>query len=365
MPNFVLRFADAFNAVYYEKILLQEPLPPNSSLTMRVKRAAQVVFAKIAYLVLQTTYAVASLVTYFEPKTPLEPHLPDLQELQTATVTKIQALWRLNNEILVGLIAKKNIPQFGFHGTNAAGMEGILQSRRSSPSGEGYIWVASYDYQLDPITALADFYTIAEKGMQYAADDNGGIFTVLTRVDQRCRKYIHCSDRDLLWGWGEKPLDKKLLSRIETTFFSLIWRNNMGDTANSTDKALYSSNTVSTKELFPADEFKVKFDESTYDAVVKGVLKNRDRIYSPQTMSFLFNRPSSPDALRRFCLAERFRTQELLFNAFKNLGVLTREKLERKWAKYQKIGEDLMHKIDEVTKISQEDLRNLTTVGRA
>lgn len=362
MSSLVLRYAHAFDAVFNAKILLKEPLPINSPLTAKVKRAAQEVFVRIAYIALQATYAVASLLEYLEPKKPIKPHLPDMDELLTASVTKIQALWRLNNEILLGVVAKKKIPQFGFHGTNATGMQGILESKRSSPHRGGYIWVASYDYQLDPITALADFYTIGEKAQSYAsADDTGGTFTVLTRRDQRYYKYICCTQRHGLWGWGEKPQDQKLLNKVETKFFSLIWRNNVSDNVNLTEKAkeIYTGTRISTKELFPADEFHVTFDESTYHSVVKGLLPNRDRIYNCRLMSSLFYRPNSVDALRRYCLAERFRAQELLFNAFEHLQVLTPDKLQQKWQKYQKIGHNLMQNIDTVTTISQEELRNL------
>ncbi len=358
MSSFVFRCAHAFNAAYYEKIL-PEPLPKNSPLIARVKQAAYGVFVRIAYVALQATYAFASFLEYLEP---IKPHLPDMDELLTASVTKIQALWRLNNEILLGVVAKKNIPQFGFHGTNGTGMQGILESRCSGTHADGYIWVASYDYQLDPITALADFYTIGEKAQSYAlADDTGGTFTVLTRRDQRHCKYIWCSQRDVLWGWGEEPQDKKLLSRVESQFFSLIWRNNISDNASRTEKAdeIYKGVRISTKELFPADEFHVKFDESTYDSVVKGLLRNQDRIYNSHLMRSLFCRPNSPDALRRYCLAGRFRAQELLFTAFEHLQVLTPAKLQQKWPKYQKIGHSLMQNIAHVTTISQEELRKV------
>lgn len=354
--------------VYYGNSHLQKNDVSNDSIYETINWTVHAIFAMSAFLLI--AYVCVRCVgrkwiplKQTQNSLGLNPHIPNMEELQNSPVEKVHALWRLNNETLLGIIAKKEIPQFGFHGTDERGMKGIQESRKSSTSGD-YIWVASYDYQLDPITALADFYTIAEKGGGYS-HDGGGVFTICTNNDQRCRKYIY-SHTPSAW-YRENTPDKDLNTEAESQFFELIWRNNYNDNTQYTDRVKKlrwngDDSLCSTKELFPAEEFHVKFNEYNYDETVKGILKTSDRAISIANMTQLYNLAQTAyeegvknevnDSWKKYCIAKRLWAQELIFDAFKNLGVMTPEKLQRKWKKYQGLGAECMQKIGEITNIS-------------
>lgn len=143
--------------------------------------------------VLEATSEIFSRVADFaRPKAIFKPYIPSIDELEKLSIKDLHSIWRTNNETLIGFLETKKVPRIGFHGTNKNGIEGILNSDQSGRYESEKFWVASCRHQLDPITYLADLYTIAEKASCYkgVGDEEAGIFTVITKINENLDKYI-------------------------------------------------------------------------------------------------------------------------------------------------------------------------------
>lgn len=293
-------------------------------------------------------------------------HIPTIEEMRSQPLDKIQAVWRRNNEILLGLIQTNPIPKFGLHGTSRLGMEGIQNSKNSR--GE-YFFIASYDYQLDPITFLADLYSIAAKASAYSRE-NGGIFTLLAndRKTLPVNKFISSNSLGFL------PQD----SNSDNTFLNLVGRQQNcryarkvlsgwfdRDRGNN-DHILNSQTILSTQDLLIANEYTRPFNPDTYDEVVKGVLAVNDLIFTEPVLNDFYEQTDlsmckedkalQAERYRRFVLGKRFRLQEIVIDAFKKLEVIKTSNSTHSWQELKVIGEDLMKSIDQVTQISVEKL---------
>ncbi len=265
------------------------------------------------------------------------PHIPSKEELEKLSEEELHRLWKMNNEALIGVIAREKIPKFGFHGTNAA--EEILKTKVS----KGYldeIYVAGYVAQLDPITFLADLYTIATKASAYGTD----CFVVRTDAARDYHKNINAL-RDMFEG------DEKLDSEQDRAFLKFTWRNRGSDmvTYQFTKedlKEFSKSKMIPSKCFFPTSELKLKFNPENFDERIKGVLFEKKRICnSIYSKNVTGNYP-------KLILAGRFRIQELILYAFEKIQVIK----ENSWQGYQDVGEVLMRQIDRITKLSDKQL---------
>lgn len=300
---------------------------------------------------------------------PSQPHIPPIDEFNKSLLQQLQHLWHINNQTLMGIIAKKDIPKFGFHGTPMNGVEDILNSRTSGREGcEDHIWVAGYSYQLDPITFLADLYTSANKAYSYAYSENGGgIFTVLTENAREYKNIYHGNT-----GSHQFP-SNKFDTQTQKLFIKLIYRNHIGDDTEKSVNREDLENFEEKKEinsscLFPAVEQWLTFNPDNFKQRVKGVLKDDQRIYSHKQTdeafrSFQSRAPLSYSQIQnaniRLEFYTRFATQEIIFDAFEKLGVIHDDDLTHNWKTYLSCGAELMNQIDKVTKVTQEQLKKL------
>lgn len=227
-----------------------------------------------------------------KPKKLPQPFIPNLEEIRILPTKELHHLWKINNEILIGIIARENIPRFGFHGTNHEGLVGIQKSKES----KGLFYIAGYSAQsLNPTLFLRDLYTIAFKASNYIRD-RGGLFTFSTEHAKVFHPYrIPILNKEF-----------KLLENYDS--FEV--------------RQFFTQTTEKPEQLF------LTFNAQNYDKQVKGVLKEKKRVYSHRAMGNFYKAIYAPtnkkenNDLCRWELAARFEMQEIIFQAFRHLGVI-------------------------------------------
>lgn len=298
---------------------------------------------------------------------PLPLPFPKMEEIEKSKFEDVHQIWRSNNEILIGMIQSCDIPHFGFHGTDKKGIDGIRHTK--NPKG-GYIWVAGIDFHLDPISTLADFYSIIRKSSNYADD---GIFVVKTGTASFIDKAIW-----LYKGLRYREMD--IDSPSDLHFLKLVDRNGEGESSWRRlrwedcwwEKAgvdispemireewgikriipeFQSRISIPTSKIYVADELHLSFDPQSYSSIVKGMIFNEDSLYPEKQV----NDWNTTEDWKKFVLAKRFKMQEILVKAFRFLSVIKETKPEE-LEKFKGIGKDLMNRAEEVTKVSFEQL---------
>ena len=105
---------------------------------------------------------------------------PTCEQVQELSVPALHRVWQENNLTLLGMVSQTQIPNIGFHGTTRDGVDGILKTRCS----KGGLFVAACSSQeKNPISFLADLYTIVGRSLNYAQAnvmhrETGGIFLI-------------------------------------------------------------------------------------------------------------------------------------------------------------------------------------------
>lgn len=154
---------------------------------------------------------------------------PSKEKFKTQSVFSLMDAWNKNNEILAGILATHKIGPIGFSGQGDDGLNKLLQTRRSSSKAmEGYLWAAGYNYQLDPITFLADLNLIVDAAYCYALSSSnkskyGGVFVVNTEGEEAYSEKI---GSNASFGKLEGFLGNSLESTAGSALIDLITRKN-------------------------------------------------------------------------------------------------------------------------------------------
>ncbi len=276
-------------------------------------------------------------------------YIPVISDVQKMPLKDVHEIWKRNNELLLGIIANVTIPKFGFHGTSAKGMEGILKTKQAISTEGNEIYVAGYQYQLDPIAFLGDLYTIAAKASNYE-DPKGGIFTVTTEKARSLHKYIYST-------LGGYPLLDDCDGEQDKKFLKFFYRNNNQEEASkiTADDIDQADGTLKTKSLSPAVEMLLEVVPENFETRVHGVFAHEDRIYTRDSIKQLEDMKYG----NKYHLALRFMHQELILDAFAKLKVVDPISLKHDLRKYQLAGANLMNEIDTVAKITAPALHAL------
>lgn len=272
--------------------------------------------------------------------------------------------WERNNAILIGLIASKSIPSLGFSGQEASGLEKILITHCSGSNSAGkYMWVAGYNYQLDPITFLADLTVLARCAKRYGYDEKntGGVLFLNT-------KGAHVHSEKICGGFEPVVLQKgkTVEGPLAIKFLRLTTRKKGSTVAQYA--TFPKKGSVSTLRVPTTNEIKLRFVEKDYKERVYGVITNDEFIYPDHFVSQLYemthirNVKSKLEQDRNYTLfkfADRFNCQQIILHAFEKIGLLYDFKTKSDAEKFYKIGTDLMSKIDETTMITAAKLKEV------
>jgi hypothetical protein len=273
--------------------------------------------------------------------------LPSFEELKTKPMKELHASWTKNQHLLLGACALKQIPRFGFHGTTEAGFVGIQRSKRTKCS---HFFLAGYSYQLDPVSFLADLYTMARKARGYQ-NTNGAVLTITAdRTNSSVYSdYIH--PRRL---WINFDLRYKALaedSQGQLIFNSRVDRCDQMEPPDHLPGST-SDQSISTLNIYPAVELLTRFNPATFKSRVKAILPEAQSQYKDEEI----NQFQTVENWPRWVLAKRLQHQELIIHAFHHLGVLNPNdklqplvqegnKIERNAHQYVHIVEKEWHKL--------------------
>lgn len=240
-------------------------------------------------------------------------YLPSIEELKTKPMKELHAAWTKNQHLLLGACALKQIPRFGFHGTTEQGYIGIQRSKRTKCS---HFFLAGYSYQLDPVTFLADLYTMARKARSYQ-NSNGAVLTISTDKTNSSvySDYIH--SRRL---WINSDLRYKDLAEDSEGQLIFNFHVDRCDAMEPPDdrpdsRSEYSIRTIN---IYPAVELLTHFSPATFKSRVKAVLPESQSQYKDEEIRQFQTKENWP----RWVLAKRLQHQELIIHAFHHLGVL-------------------------------------------
>lgn len=291
---------------------------------------------------------------------------PKPDEFKTLDPKFLAQQWERNNELLLGCIALNKNSSLGFSGQRPDGLNKLLDTRKtSSNSFENYIWVAGYNYPLDPITYLADLTLLAKTAYCYASSGSkyGGIFFVNTQGETAYSEKIGLN------GGLAGLLDDKgvsINSEAAEKFIKLTARKKTS--ALPEYKKFPKKGDVSTSKIPTTNEMVLSFDAISYSKRIYGVMTSDQLIYSNSFISALHNiykeaaeevGPISaiPD-LHRVYFAERFNYQQIILHALEKMGNFvdfTPQLIE----KYRAKGAELMKDFDAVTKVDVQKLQKL------
>ncbi len=266
-------------------------------------------------------------------------HIPTVEKLLNANTRELHFIWDENNKTLSGILSKEGVPSsVGLFGADRRTFTKILEEKTSSlnPAQEA-ISAAGIRYSgsnsLDPMTSLADLYTISilsERRM----NNSGGRFIV-----------------DISSGkWMDKPISSPHILHLlkeddlkHKAFLDLIGRVHV---FNAEEKILRQRTPyISASEIPNTDIFNLQITPHNYESVVKGVIPIEQTILSIKGRVPPLNSATHP----RTILMQRFKHQEVIIEIFEQLKVFDIENAP--WQTYLKEGKRLMSNQELNTKI--------------
>lgn len=231
-------------------------------------------------------------------------YFPVVSELEISEITQLHDIWSRNQEVLLGILAKEEIPCFGLHGTNYLGVKTIVNTKTANSVKGDYLWVAGIRYTRDPVQQLGDLYIIVKKATFYC-EKKGGVFVLDVDTSNASATELGISERAKLIPL-DSPMQRDILGQMEG-----------------------KSN---------ADEFHLQFNPDNYSKVVKGLILEEETLYPAEIIESLL---SSDQSINSGILAERLKIQETLITIFEKLGVI-KVTHNFPWETYQKIGKELL-----------------------
>jgi hypothetical protein len=281
-------------------------------------------------------------------------YFPDISQMHSMPLNDLHAIWHNNNKTLIGLIDANEIPRFGLHGTDKAGIEGIQTTKKTEK-----LYLASYRYALDPITLLADFNTLLNKTWGYLdtyRNDLTSSGRFILNMD-RAETTENYTTHHAIFGrphdyfssnYPKVPQD----ASSHEKFISFIERNPSMNHVSISDKGEI---VVSTKGISNTYEYLHSLSPDNYQSRVQGLILTDHSLYNSKELKRLH----TTESLKvRGIMAERFKNQESIIETFEKLFVV--KKIPKMpWKAYQAKGESLLNNIDEVTKIPLKHLMML------
>lgn len=322
------------------------------------------------------------------------------------SVREIYQIAAANNHRIIGFIqdlADRHIPipKLGFSGQTSDGLERILESKQSgSDSSRKSIWVAGYEFQLDPLTFTADLIQLAHVANNYSGLGKGGGI-LFCRLDQE-GAYYHSSKigggiGTTDWIHHLEDIPPKTL-KVNSKFFDLVDRKDDMDRA-SIQKAMSleasaldhqgrwdevewndwlrtpseesleiveNQSDLSSMAIPTTNESLLEFDPSNFDKRVVGVFRDSDLTLHPKLNNVLFTQTGNPDldvstrkqSYDRMILGQRLQEQEIVAAALKSLSLID-DVTPETWERCRKKGFKLLKSFDSVTRHSKLALQAL------
>ncbi len=210
-------------------------------------------------------------------------YFPPAAELKITQLEQLHDIWSQNQQTLLGILLKEQIPSFGLHGTGYIGTKTILNRKTAISERGNFLWVAGIPYRREPLNQLGALCTIVEKATKYL-EKKGRIFIV---------------DTSTAVATGEGIFERAKLIPLD----SRQQRHILGKVEG----------------LSHADQLHVPFTQDNYSRVVKGVILEEETLYPEELIhSLRSNETSSSWGI----LAERLRIQETLMTVLEKLGVI-------------------------------------------
>lgn len=295
-------------------------------------------------------------------------YFPTKDQIDKGKTSALLKTWEKNNEVLVGILASKKAKHFGLSGQTSDGLNKLFSTHcSSSKSLEGHIWAVSYNYQLDPITFLADLTLIAQNAWEYASPDAktfGGIFIVDTEGKAPHSENIgafhfFCKLAGKNLETLESPAGLKLIDLMERK--------------KSSGPACYSkfpqNGAVNTMEIPTINEVTLQFDEKEYGKRVIGVI-TLDQIPYPQPFLLELytkylakleekNISASAYFLNRYVFASRINLQFIILQTLEKLGMIPSAASTFDAMQYRQKGKTLLKNFDAQTTIQVDTLKKI------